>query len=879
MTGKLLLPFLCFFLFMVAAFFIVGTSSAYAAEPTDLVYTAAGGYKGDGSAARPGVLWEARWLYPDNDGCVLFSESLGHRVRRVDPSTLAISDFAGDGESRKPDDGGPAVAGSFYYPGGVLVDAAGNTYVADTYDQRIRKIDVAGVITTIAGTGCVTGSIDGEGGDPSDDRGDNGPALNATFFFPCTLAFNPTNNTLYVGEDGNYADHTDQISPLWGLGNRIRAIDLTTGIITTYAGNGVFTNSIDGPGLNPQDDLGDGGPAVSCTFSRLLGMAVDPDGLLYVADEQNYRVRMIDANGIIATVAGNGIETGSIDGPSASTEDNLNDGWPALQATLCDPAAVAFNAAGDLLISDSRNHRIRKVDASGIITTVTGHGECSGWSGPGGGFSGDGGPAASASVSHPWGLVADSAGDIYISDTGNERIRMIDTSGIINTIAGSPSYRGEGVPATEAMLLGPHHIGFSPTGKMLIPDPDDNRVRMVDESGIITTIAGTGYPIWFIDGQGGDPADDTVEGVPATTANVDHPYDAEMDSSGNVYIVEPGMCRIRKVDPSGIITTFAGSTLGQCTDPTHLVNDNGPAADCTFGSPHDLAIAPNGDFYIADSDNQRIRKIDATTNIITTVVGTGVECGSIDGPGNVSLDDECDHCQATTTCLANPRGCAVNAAGNLLFLSEKGLHRVRRVDLATGIITTIGGTGFATGSIDGENGGDPHDDLVNSGPATSVSLSQPDGIAVDPDGNVYVGDHGNNRVRKIRTDGTMETLAGAGTTPFWNGFYGDGQPGSESMCYNVDGTAYNPANGQVCFTDTSNRRVRCFETTFVSANMRKGSDPATGLPQVAPLVTWPWTDPELITDPPVLAFYETDPDGVIILKKTSDGLHAEVHFF
>jgi sugar lactone lactonase YvrE len=883
MMRKPLFSLLCIVLFTLFGSFVFEAGTAHAADPTDVLYTAAGGYKGDGLPGTPGVLWENRWLYPDGNGCVLFGEWLGHRVRRVDPSTKVISGFAGNGESGPPGSGGPALEGSFYYPGGVVVDGSGNTYVADTYHQLIRKIDLTGVITTLAGTGQVRGLIDGEGGDPADDLGDGGPALNATFFFPYTLAFNPTNNTLYVGEDGNYADHVDQMSPTWGLGNRIRAIDLTTGIITTYAGTGVFTGSIDGPGLNPQDDLGDGGPAVSCTFSRALGMAVGPDGCLYIADVMNHRVRRIDANGVITTLAGNGHATCSIDGPGGVPLDDLNDGGPATQATFNGPAATAFNPAGELLISDNGNHRIRKVDPSGDISTIAGRGQCNSDSG----FSGDGGPATSADLRYPWGVAVDAAGNIYVCDVGNERIRMVTTSGIIDTIAGSPGYVGDGQPATEATLEDPFHLGFSPTGKMLIPELQRHTVRRVDETGIITTIAGNGIASWDIDGQGGDPSDDIADGVDATTTTLRYPYDAEMDASGNVYIVEAGSCRIRRVDPSGIITTFAGSEQliptgtfdGEGGDPRDDLGDNGDAGACTFYLPGDLSIAPNGDFYVADAFNARIRKIDAGTHIITTVAGTGKACGSIDGQGGNPLDDYCDGCPATATCLGNPWGCTVNADGNLLYISEMQSPRIRRVDLTTGVITTIGGTGFETGSYDGETGGDPRDDLIDSGPATSVSLNEPDGIAVDPDGNVYVADFGNNRVRKIRTDGIMETLAGAGSpAPFWNGFYGDGQPGPDSMCYNVDGTAYNPATGEVCFTDSGNGRVRCFEAPQQQANMRKGTDPATGLPQVAPIVTWPWTDPDLITDPPALSFYQTDPDGLIFLKKAPGGQHAEIYY-
>jgi sugar lactone lactonase YvrE len=862
------------------------------AMPQSLTYsTVAGGYKGDGSVAWPSYLWTARWLAAPKTGDLLYSEYTGHRVRSVLVNTKAVTDFAGNGQTGPLGDGGQAVQGCFYYPGGVVRDSAGNTYVADTYNQMIRKIDASGVITTIAGTGYVTDLYDGEGGDPRDDRGDNGPAVDATFFFPFTLAYSAANNTLYVGEDGNFADSSDQSSATWALGNRIRAINLTTGVITTFAGNGVWTGSIDGPGGNTADDLGDNGPATAATFQRILGMAVSSTGELYIADVMNYRVRKVDATGVIRTVAGNGIATFSVDGPGGLQFDDLGDNGPATSATLNGPAAVALDSTGRLLIADNGNQRIRRVDGAGQITTVVGSPVTSGTGSstvyvPD--FAGDGGPALASKIAYPWGLVVDGSDNIYFSDAGNQRIRWVNGSSVIDTIAGVGDQFGDNVPATSAAFNAPYHLGFSKTtGKLYIPNLSDHKVREMDTTtGNLKNIAGTGVPSWGIDGQGGDPSDDIADNVPATSTTIRYPYDAEADSAGNVYIVEAGGCRIRKVDTSGMITTFAGSNQlmptggwdGPGGDPRDDLGDNGLATSATFYLPGDLSIAPNGDFFIADAYNQRIRMINHLTLIINTVAGNGVSC--TDSPASY-----CNNCLATTSCLAYPWGCAVDSTGSNLYLTEMPVGRVRRVNLTNGMITTIAGTGYLTWTVDGQ-GGDPSDDLfdctagvgcTNEAPAGSTALNisfyQPDGIAVDSDGKVYVGDYGNHRLRVIDpATGSLDTLAGTGTTQFWDGFYGDGLTDVDTMCNNVDGVAIGTTSDVIYFSDTSNNRVRKIAvgpSTGFSIFSDNNADPTT---QVATGVTFPWTDPQLISATPAgqPVFYKTNATCAIRLVKSSD---------
>jgi sugar lactone lactonase YvrE len=516
-------------------------------------------------------------------------------------------------------------------------------------------------------------------------------------------------------------------------------------------------------------------------------------------------------------------------------------------------------------------------------------------------FTGDGGPALACKISYPAGLTVDSSNNIFFCDVANQRIRWVNaTTSIINTLAGVGDQFGDNVVATQSAFNAPYHLGFSKTGTLLIPCLTDHKVRQMDATGNIKNIAGTGVASWSIDGPGGDPSDDIADNVQATTTTLRFPYDAEADDAGNIYIVEAGACRIRKVDTSGIATTFAGSNQLICTgtidgqggDARDDLGDGGLASNATFYIPGDLAIAPNGDMYIADAYNSRIRRIDHTTMLISTLAGTGTVCGAIDGQGGDPSDNYCNNCPAPTSCVASPWGCAIDSTGSNLYITEMGNGitlehvRVRKISLITGTITTIAGSGYQTGSIDGYGAGVTDDDLfdctpgvgcANAAPAGSTALNisfyQPDGIAVDSAGKVYVGDTGNNRLRVIDpATGSLNTLAGTGTTPFWDGFYGDGQAGVDTMTKMVDGAAVHPTTGMIYFTDSGNNRVRTVEIGVAPNNNIFSDTNKDPTAQVASNVSWPWTDPQLISaavaGQPI--YYKTDATCTIKLHKASD---------
>jgi len=504
----------------------------------------------------------------------------------------------------------------------------------------------------------------------------------------------------------------------------------TTMIITTVAGGGV----------------GDSGPATNAPIPYPVGVAVDSNGNLYIVDSWSNRIRKVDTSGIITTVAGNG------------NVDYSGDGGLATNASLWGPEHTAVDASGNLYIADSANHRIRKVDTSGIITTVAGNGIL--------GYSGDGGPATSASLGYLAGVQVDAGGNLYIADTSYHRIRKVDTSGIITTVAGNGTwgYSGDGGLATNASLWGPHGVAVDTGGNLYIADLVNHRIRKVDTSGIITTVAGNGTY-----GYSGD-------GGPATNASLWWPSGIAVDANGSLYIADIGNHRIRKVDTSGIITTVAGNGNSVYS------GDGGPATNASLRDPADVAVDASGNLYIADRDNQRIRKVD-TLGIITTMAGNGTYGYSGDGG------------PATSASLWLPPDVAVDASGNL-YIADSDSQRIRKVD-TSGIITTVAGNGTRGYGGDG-------------GPATNASLRYPEGVALDANGNLYIADTRNERIRKVDTWGIITTVAGNGT----RGCSGDGGPATNASLRWPWGVALD-ANGNLYIADMDNHRIRKVDTSGI----------------------------------------------------------------
>jgi sugar lactone lactonase YvrE len=561
---------------------------------------------GDGGAATNGTLWNPTGLTLDTNGNLFICDYQNNRIAKVGTNGIitTVAGIPGEIGGYGPD-GFPATVSRLSNPSGVAVDSANNLYIADTYNYRIRKVDSSGTISTIVGTG--NSGYSGDGGAPTSAKINN----------PAGVTVDAAHN-LYIVDAGNHC---------------IRKVG-TNNIIKTIAGNGTSGFS------------GDGGYATNSSLAGPQNVAVDGVGDLFISDTGNNRIREIGTNGIITTVAG------SI----------LNDGDYATNATINSANGIAFDSAGNLYIADSYNNRIRKIDTNGIITTVAGNGIPA--------FAGDGNSATNASLYHPNDIALDTWGNLLIADSYNQRVRKVDTNGIISTVAGTGlrGFSGDGGAATNARLSTFYGVAVDGIGNLFIADSLNNRIRHIDTNGIITTVAGSSSS-----GFSGD-------GGVATNAAINEPWDVTMDSAGNLFIADFFNRRIRKVDTNGIISTVAGN--GTFT----YSGDGGVATNASLSIPRALTVDSVGEFFIADSNYQRIRKVN-TNGIISTVAGNGVQGFSGDGGSGNNAS------------MSFPRGVAMDGTGNL-FITDGANCRIRKltyVDYADQATFTV--TNVTTGSL------------------------------------------------------------------------------------------------------------------------------------------------------------------------------------
>lgn len=688
--------------FSVAAFAAVALTSvaprllAVMPAPQQIITTVAGGGPADGLPALDADIGSPQAVVVDGGGNLFVAVAGLNRVLRIDAATGTMTTVAGNGTRGFSGDGGPATSASLWDPRAVALDGAGNLFIADVNNRRIRRVDPTGKITTVAGNGA--GGFSGDGG----------PATGAPLANPRGLAVDSAGN-LFISDAETL---------------RVRKVD-ASGTITTVAGNGAGGFS------------GDHGPATSASLFDPRGLAIDAAGSLFIADRSNNRIRRVDPSGTITTVAGNGVA------------GFTGDGGPAQSASLASPLDVAVDDAGNLFIADLNNHRLRRVDVTGTITTVAGNGTL--------GFSGDGGAAASAVLNSPIGVAVDGTGKVFIADAGNRRIRRVDPTGRITTTAGNGITGGDGRAATSASLASPWSVAADGAGALFIADTESQRIRRVNSGGAIATIAGDGT--FGFSGDGG----------PATSASFRNPSGVAVDGDGNVFIADTSNQRVRRVDVTGTITTVAGNgNVG-------FSGDGGAATSARLSNPQGVTVDGAGNLFIADTGNQRVRRVDPS-GAISTVAGDG------------SLGFSGDGGPATGAGLANPIGVASDRSGNL-FIADSGNRRVRRVDLA-GTITTVAGDGNSGFSGDG-------------GPATGARLRSPVGVAVDGTGNLFIADLANQRIRRVDVAGTITTVAGNGTI----GFSGDGGLATGATLADPRDVAVDGA-GNLFIADLNNRRIR-----------------------------------------------------------------------
>jgi sugar lactone lactonase YvrE len=747
---------------------------------TGIITTVAGngqqGYNGDGIAATQASLYQPSGVVVDGHGNLYIADTGNRIVRFVNLQTGIITTVAGTPNLTTFDptnigDNGPATHASIDIPAAIALDSAGNLYIADSGNNRIRKVTAAtGIITTAAGNGTAGFS------------GDGGLATAATLNQPTGIAVDLAGN-LDIADSGN---------------NLIRQVSAATGNIATVAG-------VPGaPGFNND------GVATATKLNFPTGIAVDLSGQIYFSDRGNNRIRTINSSGNIVTLTGNG------------TAALLGDGGLASAAEVNAPGGLAVDAAGEIYIADSGNNDLRLLSTglswpvaeiatpnpvTHTIFLETNLGE---------------------SLTAPQIAIAeDNKIEFKVGTVTGTGCTMDGTTIIpVNTVCNvavsfTPAYPGERTSAlqftangTLPVSLGVYGIGLGPqttlipgiihtilppgsavTGglpltnpggiavdsasNLYIADPGTNQVVRQDISGGITVIAG-----------GGSLPPASADGGPATDAKLNKPEAVALDAAGNLYIAETGANRIRKVNlATGIITTVAGNgTAGYL--------DNINALNAELNAPGGIAASPTGELWIADTGNNVIRRLHAQTGAIFTIAGTTVA-------GYTG-----DNGYASAATLHAPEGIAVDAVGDV-FIADTGNNAVRKINPVTGVITTVAGNGTA-----GFSGDD--------GLATTASLNVPAGVAVDPAGNLYIADSSNARIRKVdAATGLIHTIAGSAQT----GNSGDGGPATKATLSQPAGVSMD-SDGEIYISDASAAAVRVVSTGNPSALVGPGDSGA-----------------------------------------------------
>jgi sugar lactone lactonase YvrE len=744
---------------------LTGVKGALNGCPAPIISTVAGtgiaGLNDDGQAPLDTQLYLPQDVTIGPDGLLYIVDWNNHRIRRI--RNGVVETFAGTGYLGDASSDDPKTI-DFNHPTNVCFDHDGNMIVAAWHNSLIKKVEVlpddsAGPVSNLAGTGARAFG------------GDGGQGNQAKLDLPSSVVVD-TNGSIIISDQANY---------------RLRQLD-ANGIINTIAGTGT-------PG-----GLGDGGPATAAQLNGPKGqaaapasrIAIDARNRIYVADTGNHKVRLIDEVGNITTFAGTG------------TAGYSGDGGPAMNAELDTPSDVAISPNGTLYIADTMNSVVRIVKPDGTIDTFAGTGE--------GGFSGDGGPAKLAQLDRPYGVELAPNGNVYIADTHNQRIREVtgvdqpppptprptpppviipctDVPGSICTYAGNggTGFSGEGQNRLEATLYWPFDIEFTPSGRRIFLDWNNHKVREIMPDETIVTIMGTDFV-----GDGPlDLSDKTPAGADPLTVNLNHPTDIQEFPNGDLLVMCWHNHKLRVIDKSDArVHVLAGAGVG-------FAGDGGPASAALFNQPPHGVLDPNGNLFVVDQRNQRIRVIynfsaDRQNANIDTIVGTGT--AGFNGDGNAALQT-----QVSFQAGGNPEpasGITIGPDGALYFSDTKN-NRIRKVVFSdpgvfkNGVVTTIAGTGDAGYAGDG-------------GQAVNAQLDYPEDLEIGPDNNLYFADTDNNCVRMIDlTTGVITTVAGTGQV----GYSGDGGPATAATFNRPFGVAFD-ANGDLYISDTFNSRIR-----------------------------------------------------------------------
>lgn len=499
----------------------------------------------------------------------------------------------------------------------------------------------------------------------------------------------------------------------------------SAGAVSTVAGQAGASGSIDGTGA-------------AARFDSPGGIAVDSSGNLFVADTGNRTIRRITPAGNVTTFAGAAGQPGNVDGTGSNARFN------AL-------AGLTIDGSGNLYVVDTVSHVVRKITPAGAVTTYAGQAGSPGT---------NDGAGVVARFMTPFGIAADSSGVLYVADTGNESIRRISADGVVSTFAGSALAGGavlagniDGTGA-GARFFRPQGVAVDSAGNVYVADTFNHSIRKLNSSASSSTLAGPGGNFGSADGT-------------AANAKFNRPRGIGIDSQGNFYVSDYFNATVRKISPGGVVSTFAGQA-----GSANYVDATGSAA--RFVSPNSIAVDGANTVFVTDSFANTLRAI-SPAGAVRTVAGTSnLTPGSLDGPPGTGR-------------MNFPRGVAVDRNGNA-YVADSGNHTIRKVNVATGELSTLAGSAGASGSVNGTG--------------AAARFSGPSDIAVDDAGNVYVTDYNNSTIRRITAAGVVTTLAGQ---PGVRGS-ADG-PGNVALFDNADGIAVD-RTGNVFVSDSNNHTIR-----------------------------------------------------------------------
>ena len=787
---------------------VPGTPPAGAAASPGIISTQAGG---PGRGLVHNVAQEANWVATAPDGSVYVSDVQGV-VRQFNDTSTWEKAIAGVGMvTGYGGDGGKATRARLGLLGGLALDQHQDVIVADSGNNRIRM--VAATTGTFYGIAMTAGDIYTVAGNGSFGfAGDGGPATSAELGGPEAVTVDGAGNLL-ISDSGN-----ERIRVVAATTGTLYGQAMTAGDIYTVAGTGGFGFA------------GDGGPATSATLADPQGVTVDGAGNVIIADSFNNRIRVVAAT--TGTFYGQAMTAGDIYTVAGTGSPGFSgDGGPATAARLQLPNTATVDGAGNLVIADFFNNRIRVVAArsgtfygqamtAGDIYTVAGTGSP--------GFSGDGGPATAANLGFPSSVAVDHSGNLVISLPLTGRVRVVAvksgtfydkamTAGDIYTVAGNGLIfeSGNTGKTRNAELSSPGAIAVDRSGSgagnyalldygevQLVPASSGTFFGQAMSAGRIYGIAGNGRPGYI--GDGG----------PATAARVGPPPGGVgFDGSGNLLVADASNNRIR------VVAAGSGSFYGQAMAMAHIYTvagdgtagfggDGGPAATAELNSPEAVTADAHGNMVIADTGNNRIRVVAATSGTFYGAAMTAGDIYTVAGNGTAGYSG--DGGPATAAMLQTPTSVVTDAAGNLV-IADSANNRIRVVAATSG---TFYGVAMTAGDIYTVAGNGSYGFTGDGGPAASAELRDPLGVSLDGSGNLLIADTGNERVRLVAatsgtyygqavTGGDIVTVAGNGLT----GFYGDTHPATSAQLDNPQAIGVD-GSGNLLIADTGNGRVR-----------------------------------------------------------------------